>query len=74
MPRLTPLAARKVIKKLERAGFIFARQRGSHISMKNKAGVIVVIPDHGAKEIPIGTLHEIITKQAKLRVEAFLKL
>ena len=34
MPKLNPLPAKKVIKKLESAGFVKTHQRGSHIYLK----------------------------------------
>lgn len=74
MGKLSPLPARKIIKKLEQAGFLFVRQRGSHISMKNSEGVIVVVPDHGVHDIAVGTMHAIIVKQAGLTIEQFNKL
>lgn len=74
MGKLSPLPARKIIKKLERAGFFFVRQRGSHISMKNNDGHIAVVPDHGSRDIAIGTMHAIIVIQAKLTIDQFNEL
>ena len=70
MPKLNPLPAKKVIKKLESAGFIKTHQRGSHIYLKN-AAKIVTVPLHGGnKDVPIGTLHNIVVKQASLSMVA----
>lgn len=74
MPKLNPLPAKKVIKKLESAGFIKTHQRGSHIYLKN-VDKIVTVPLHGGnKDVPIGTLHNIVLKQAGLSVEKFNNL
>lgn len=74
MPKLNPLPAKKVIKKLESAGFVRTHQRGSHIYLKN-ADKIVTVPLHGGnKDMPIGTLHNIVVKQAMLSVEKFNNL
>ena len=72
--RLRPLPAKRVIRKLEKAGFFERHQRGSHVSLKNpKTGKIVVVPMHG-KDIPLPTLREIVVHQAGLSIEEFNKL
>lgn len=72
--RLRPLPAKRVIRKLKKAGFYELHQRGSHLSLKNpKTGKIVVVPVHG-KDIPIGTLQEIVVHQAGLSIEQFNRL
>lgn len=69
MPRLPSMTPAKVIRILERAGFLFIRQRGSHrIYMKGDR--IVTIPFHG-KDLRIGTLKHII-KQSGLTLDEFL--
>lgn len=74
MPKLNPLPAKKVIKKLESIGFIKTHQRGSHVYLKND-NKIVTVPLHGGnKDLPIGTLHNIVAKQAGLPVEKFNNL
>lgn len=70
MPKLPVLKPREVIHALERAGFIFERQKGSHkIYIKNNHGVTV--PDH-SKDLRQGTLKHII-KQSGLELKEFLK-
>ena len=72
MPKLQLLPARKVIKKLKQAGFYETHQRGSHLYLKNQNGSkIVTVPIHGAKDIPVGTLYNIVVRQAELTVEEF---
>ncbi len=72
--RLRPLPAKRVIRKLKKAGFYERHQRGSHLSLKNpKTGKIVVVPVHG-KDIPIATLQEIVIHQAGLSIAQFNKL
>jgi predicted RNA binding protein YcfA (HicA-like mRNA interferase family) len=57
---------------LERAGFLFRRQRGSHMILRHvDPQVRVVVPDH--KQIRPGTLRRIIS-EAGLTVEQFLQL
>ncbi len=70
-----PKLARKVIQKLKSIGFIETHQRGSHLYLKNPDGTkFVTVPVHGAKDIPIGTLHNIVVRQAGLSVETFNNL
>ncbi|MDI3548177.1 MAG: hypothetical protein PWR10_1829 [Halanaerobiales bacterium] len=66
------LSAREVIKALEKAGWKFARQKGSHV-MLIKIGERrpLVIPNH--KEIAKGTLRSII-REAGLTVQEFIEL
>jgi predicted RNA binding protein YcfA (HicA-like mRNA interferase family) len=72
--RLRALTAKRVIRKLEKAGFRKTHQRGSHVSLKNpKNGRVAVVPLHG-KDIPIGTLRNIVIYQAGLSIEEFNKL
>lgn len=71
MPRLPVLKPKEVIKILEKAGFCFIRQKGSHqIYVKNNIGI--VIPWHN-KDLKTGTLRKIIS-QSGLSVEEFIQL
>ena len=72
MPHLPNVSASKVIKALGKIGYVFNRQKGSHIILVNpERHKIAVIPNR--KEIPTGTLRAIIN-EAGLTVEEFLKL
>lgn len=75
MSKLKRLNAKKVIQKLKRAGFVETHQRGSHIYLKSNDGSkIVTVPMHGSKDIPIGTLYNIVVRQAGLSVDEFNNL
>ncbi|HMO77787.1 MAG TPA: type II toxin-antitoxin system HicA family toxin [Candidatus Paceibacterota bacterium] len=75
MGKLARLSALKVIKKLKKAGFIETHQRGSHLFLKSADGVrIVTVPKHGSKDIPIGTLYNIVVRQAEMSVDEFNNL
>lgn len=75
MPRLAPASARVVIKKLKKIGFVKTHQRGSHVFLRNaKEDTIVTVPVHGSKDIPVGTLYNIVIRQAAITVERFNKL
>jgi predicted RNA binding protein YcfA (HicA-like mRNA interferase family) len=57
---------------LEKAGFYFVRQKGSHIVMRrDEPYAQVIVPE--TKSLPPGTLRNII-RQTGLTVEEFLQL
>jgi len=71
MPKLPALTAKDVIRVLEKAGFSFVRQKGSHcIYVRGAIGV--TIPYHFG-DLRKATLHKII-KQAGFTTEEFIKL
>lgn len=66
----TDLSGRVVRTALERAGFVFRRQRGSHmVLLREQPFARVCVPDH--KQIRVGTPRTIIA-QAGLSVEEFV--
>jgi predicted RNA binding protein YcfA (HicA-like mRNA interferase family) len=68
----TDLSGREVRVALERAGFVFRRQVGSHMILRrDEPYARAVVPDH--KEVRSGTLRRIIT-DAGLTVERFMQL
>lgn len=72
MSKLPVVSAAQCIRALEKTGFVFYRQRGSHITMVRKTPPAqATIPNH--KELDRGTLRAII-RQASLTVEEFIAL
>ncbi|MBU1179689.1 type II toxin-antitoxin system HicA family toxin [Patescibacteria group bacterium] len=71
MSILPALKPKQVISALEKAGFKFARQKGSHKIYK-KDNTLLTIPFHN-KDLKRGTLVHII-KQAGLSIEEFIDL
>lgn len=68
----TDLSGRQVHTALERAGFLFRRQKGSHMLMRrDKPHARVVVPDH--KTIRVGTLRQIL-HCAGIDTDEFLRL
>lgn len=55
---------REVIRKLEKAGYVFARQSGSYAIYKRPGKKFIVVPIH-SRDIPTGTLQAIL-KDAEL--------
>jgi len=72
MGTLPKISGADCVKALEKAGFYFKRQRGSHIVLRrNDPFAQVVVPNH--KQLDRGTLRAII-RQADLSVDEFLGL
>jgi len=68
----TDLSGREVRTALERAGFVFRRQKGSHMMLRRDHPYArVVVPDH--KQMRSGTLRRIIA-DAGLTLEQFMQL
>ena len=61
------MKAKEVIKMIQKDGWYFERQTGSHKIFKHRTKKgMVVIPDHGKEDIRTGTLYSIL-KQAGLK-------
>jgi predicted RNA binding protein YcfA (HicA-like mRNA interferase family) len=61
MPRFKVLSGRQVRAILEANGFVFVRQRGSHMIMErvtDSGTISASVPDH--REVRVGTLQNII--------------
>lgn len=74
MTKLPVLSGNDLVKILSKAGFQFARQKGSHmilVKFVESKKMAVVVPNH--REIDRGTLSEII-RQAGLTKDEFLRL
>lgn len=68
--KLPRVHAEKVIKVLERIGFILVRQSGSHKIYKNREGKRVTVPYHSGKILHPKVLRSIL-RDADLTVEQF---
>lgn len=76
MSKLPILTGREIVKALTRAGFQIRNQTGSHVHLVGTSESVkrlVTVPDHGNKEIPIGTMLSIL-RQAGLSRDEFLRL
>jgi predicted RNA binding protein YcfA (HicA-like mRNA interferase family) len=72
MPKLPTLTTSRVVRLLEKKGFLLERSSGSHrIYMHPETHKIAVVPFH-KKDLPKGTLLEIL-RQAGLRKEEISK-
>jgi len=72
MTKLPRVSGRQCQKALERKGFYFKRQEGSHtVLRRDEPFAQLVVPDH--KELDSGTLRAIL-RQAGLSAEEFVEL
>ncbi|MBI1742545.1 type II toxin-antitoxin system HicA family toxin [Candidatus Acetothermia bacterium] len=71
--KLPTLKAREVVAVLQRVGFRFIRQRGSHAIYVHPDGRMTEIPIHSGEDIGRGLLRKII-RDMKISREEFLKL
>ena len=60
MSQMPVLPGAKVVKALERAGFAVVRVSGSHHVMKHPDGRAVPVPVHAGRDMPKGTLRNIL--------------
>jgi predicted RNA binding protein YcfA (HicA-like mRNA interferase family) len=61
LPKLPVVTGPELIRALERVGFEFLRQRGSHVTLVHRRRrVTVAVPVHKGKDLPVGTLRTII--------------
>ncbi len=73
MAKLPLMTAREVSKILEKIGFKFIRQKGSHMFFDHSDGRTTVIPNHPGEKIDRGLLNKIIKHDLQMTREEFLK-
>ncbi|MEE9594412.1 MAG: type II toxin-antitoxin system HicA family toxin [Candidatus Hydrothermarchaeales archaeon] len=71
--KLRPLPPEKVIRALEKSGFVQVRQKGSHIFMRHPDGRTTVVTYHKREDIGRGLLRKII-RDTKMSVDEFMHL
>jgi predicted RNA binding protein YcfA (HicA-like mRNA interferase family) len=72
MSAMPVISGRECAKALQKAGYMFVRQNGSHIILRRLNPFSqLVVPDH--KVIDRGTLRAII-RQAEMNVDEFVEL
>ena len=73
MPKLPLLTAKELARILNKLGFEFKRQEGSHMFFEHSDGRTTVIPNHPREEIDSGLLNKIVKHDLQLEREEFLK-
>jgi predicted RNA binding protein YcfA (HicA-like mRNA interferase family) len=70
---LPSVTGREVLKALMGVGFVHVSTKGSHAKVAHPDGRVAVVPMHGGRDIPRGTLGSIL-RQAGLTVAEFREL
>lgn len=60
MPKLSPINATKLIKILNKEGFVLVRQSGSHARLEHPDGRKTSIPVHTGENVRVGLLGKIL--------------
>ncbi|MDQ4039135.1 MAG: type II toxin-antitoxin system HicA family toxin [Actinomycetota bacterium] len=67
------MPGRTVLRALTSIGFVHVSTKGSHAKLVHPDGQMVVVPMHGGRDVPRGTLGSIL-RQAGLSVAEFRTL
>jgi predicted RNA binding protein YcfA (HicA-like mRNA interferase family) len=70
---LPAVTGREVLKALVGVGFVHVSTKGSHAKVAHPDGRMAVVPMHGGRDIPRGTLVSIL-RQAGFTVAEFREL
>jgi predicted RNA binding protein YcfA (HicA-like mRNA interferase family) len=73
MTRLPRVKGKEILRALEKAGFLIARTRGSHVFLKHPDGRVTTVPVHSGETISPGLLRAIL-RDAELSVEELTDL
>ncbi len=73
MAKLPLLTAREIAKILDKLGFKFKRQKGSHMFFEHEDGRTTVVPNHPGEKVDRGLLNKIIKHDLQINREDFLK-
>jgi len=74
MARLPKLTGKELGKIIEKMGFEFSHQTGSHLVYKHSDGRRITIPSHSGEEIGPGLLGKIIKKDLQTTRKEFEKM
>jgi predicted RNA binding protein YcfA (HicA-like mRNA interferase family) len=74
MAKLPLLNPKEVIKVLNKLGFKFIRQEGSHMFFEHSDGRTTIIPNHPGQDIGRGLLSKIIKHDLQISREEFERL
>lgn len=72
-PALPAVPGSKLVKALASVGFVHVSTKGSHAKLLHPDGRTAIVPLHGGRDIPRGTLSSIL-RQAGVTAEEFRTL
>ncbi len=71
--KLPQITANQLAKAITKKGFIFVRQKGSHMFFRHNDGRSTIIPNHPGEKLDRGLLNKIVKHDLKMnRSELFL--
>ena len=73
MTKLPLLNAKELAKILQKLGFEFRRQEGSHMFFEHIDGRTTVIPNHPGEDIDRGLLNKIVKHDLQISRDEFLR-
>jgi predicted RNA binding protein YcfA (HicA-like mRNA interferase family) len=73
MAKLPATSGKALVHALEKGGFVVRRKSGSHFLLEHSDGRITVVPVHGNKDLPTGTLRGIL-RDVEITAEQFQEL
>lgn len=74
MTPLPTVSGKTVVRAFERRSYRIVRTRGSHVYLRHEdGGGLVTVPVHGNRDLPPGTLRNIL-RQANISVDEFIEL
>ncbi len=74
MAKLPQISAKELSTILNKLGFKFIRQEGSHMFFEHTDGRTTVIPNHPGENLDRGLLNKILKKDVQISREEFEKL
>ncbi len=72
--KLPLMKAKGIVKILDKLGFEFKRQKGSHMFFEHPDGRTTVIPNHPTEHVDRNLLNKIIKHDLQISREEFLRL
>ncbi len=72
--KLPLMKAKDIAKILEKLGFEFKRQKGSHMFFEHPDGRTTVVPNHPTEHVDRGLLNKIIKHDLQISREEFMDL
>jgi len=70
--KLPQISAKDLAKALQKMGFEFKRQKGSHMFFSHKDGRTTVVPNHAGEKLDRGLLNKILKHDLKVSREFLL--
>jgi len=74
MAKLPLMSAKEIAKVLNKLGFEFKRQQGSHMFFEHSDGRTTVIPNHPGEDVDRRLLNKIIKHDLQISREEFMRL